>query len=75
LLGIKAIGWRGYPTVADWSFTRRQHGEDVRVLNRGFRADDNHGYAIMITCKAGAWDDKECRELRNTAFRTFAVKD
>ncbi|MGW5122001.1 protein kinase domain-containing protein, partial [Streptomyces noursei] len=32
LLGIKAIGWRGYPTVADWSFTRRQHGEDVRVL-------------------------------------------
>ncbi|WP_411121544.1 protein kinase domain-containing protein [Streptomyces sp. x-19] len=75
LLGIKAIGWRDYPTVADWSFTRRQHGQDVRVLNRGFRADDNHGYAIMITCKAGAWDDKECRELRNTAFRTFAVKD
>lgn len=75
LLGIKAIGWRGYPTVADWSFTRRQHGEDVRVLNRGFRADDSHGYAIMITCKAGAWDDKECRELRDTAFRTFAVKD
>ncbi|GAA2681617.1 serine/threonine-protein kinase [Streptomyces lunalinharesii] len=75
LLGIKAVGWRGYPTVADWSFTRRQHGEDVRVLNRGFRADDHHGYAIMITCKAGGWDDKECQELRNTAFRTFAVKD
>ncbi|MFE3773493.1 serine/threonine-protein kinase [Streptomyces sp. NPDC059122] len=75
LLGIKAIDWRGYPTVADWSFTRRQGGEDVRVLNRGFRADDHHGYAIMITCKADGWDDKECRELRDTAFRTFAVKD
>ncbi|MEK2471945.1 serine/threonine-protein kinase [Streptomyces noursei] len=75
LLGIKAIGWRGYPTVADWAFTRRQGGEDVRVLNRGFRADDHHGYAIMITCKADGWDDEECRELRDTAFRTFAIKD
>ncbi|WP_438487427.1 protein kinase domain-containing protein [Streptomyces sp. S186] len=75
LLGIKAIGWRGYPTVADWAFTRNQGGEDVRVLNRGFRADDHHGYAIMITCQADAWDDDECRELRDTAFRTFAVKD
>ncbi|MCK7626296.1 serine/threonine protein kinase [Streptomyces sp. RS10V-4] len=75
LLGIKAVDWRGYPTVADWSFTRRQGGQDVRVLNRGFRADDHHGYAIMITCKADAWDAKECRELRETAFRTFAIKD
>ncbi|MGV4923127.1 protein kinase [Streptomyces sp. BHT-5-2] len=75
LLGIKAIGWRGFPTVADWSFTRHQGGEDVRVLNRGFRADDHHGYAIMITCEADAWDDDECRELRDTAFRTFTVKD
>ncbi|KUL49558.1 serine/threonine protein kinase [Streptomyces sp. NRRL F-4489] len=75
LLGIKAVDWRGYPTVADWAFTRRQGGEDVRVLNRGFRADDHHGYAIMITCKADAWDAKECRELRDTAFRTFAIKD
>ncbi|MER6050655.1 protein kinase [Streptomyces sp. NPDC001793] len=75
LLGIKAVGWRGFPTVADWSFTRHQGGEDVRVLNRGFRADDHHGYAIMITCKADAWDDDECRQLRDTAFRTFTVKD
>ncbi|MFH8346018.1 serine/threonine-protein kinase [Streptomyces sp. NPDC018045] len=74
-IDIKAIGWRGYPTVADWSFTRKQSGQDVRVLNRGFRADDRHGYAIMITCKADAWDAAECRRLRDTAFATFQVRD
>ncbi|MFH8684470.1 protein kinase [Streptomyces lydicus] len=75
LIGIKSVKWRSYPTVADWSFTRRQDGEKVRVLNRGFRADDDHGYAIMITCKAGTWSDKECQQVVRTAFRTFAVKD
>ncbi|MEV0368476.1 serine/threonine-protein kinase [Streptomyces sp. NPDC050636] len=75
LIGIKSVKWRGYPTVADWSFTRTQSGEKVRVLDRGFRADDEHGYAIMITCLADKWSDKECRELRDTAFKTFAIKD
>lgn len=74
-IAIKPIEWRGYPTVADWSFTRKQSGQDVRVLNRGFRADDQHGYAIMVTCKADAWDAAECRRLRDTAFATFQVKD
>lgn len=73
-LGIKSVHWRGYPTVADWQFTRRDDGQRVRVLNRGFEADDSHGHAIFITCKAGAWDDKECRQLRKTAFRTFEPK-
>ncbi|RXS58438.1 serine/threonine-protein kinase [Streptomyces sioyaensis] len=75
LIGIKSVKWRNYPTVADWSFTRRQSGQKVRVLDRGFRADDNHGYAIMITCKADAWSDKACQQLINTAFNTFALKD
>ncbi|MFH9230050.1 serine/threonine-protein kinase [Streptomyces lydicus] len=75
LLGIKSVKWRNYPTVADWSFTRKQDGEKVRVLNRGFRADDDHGYAIMITCKADTWSDKECQNVVTTAFKTFAVKD
>ncbi|MEU9119789.1 serine/threonine-protein kinase [Streptomyces sp. NPDC048506] len=75
LIGIKSVQWRGYPTVADWSFTREQDGEKVRVLNRGFRADDDHGYAIMITCKADSWSDKECQQVIATAFKTFAVKD
>ncbi|MFI8996233.1 serine/threonine-protein kinase [Streptomyces sp. NPDC053542] len=75
LIGIKKADWRDYPTVADWSFTREQRGQKVRILNRGFKVDGGHGYAIMITCKAGTWPDKECRQLRETAFRTFAVKD
>ncbi|MFJ6751473.1 serine/threonine-protein kinase [Streptomyces sp. NPDC091266] len=75
LIGIESVKWRDYPTVADWSFTRSQNGQKVRVLNRGFKADDRHGFAIMISCKAGTWSDKECKELRETAFRTFQVKD
>lgn len=75
LIGIKSVKWRDYPTVADWSFTRRQSGEKVRVLDRGFRADDHHGYAIMITCKADAWSDKPCQQMITTAFKTFGLKD
>lgn len=75
LIDIKSVKWRGYPTVADWSFTRRQSGQAVRVLDRGFRADDDHGYAIMITCKKGTWPDKKCQDVVNTAFKTFAIKD
>ncbi|MFG2829845.1 protein kinase [Streptomyces sp. NPDC048434] len=75
LIGIKSVKWRGYPTVADWSFTRRQSGQKVRILDRGFRADDHHGYAIMITCKADAWSDKACQQMITTAFKTFTLKD
>ncbi|MET8680853.1 serine/threonine-protein kinase [Streptomyces sp. NPDC004647] len=74
-LGIREVGYRGYPTVADWSFERVQNGQPVRVLNRGFKVDADHGYSIMITCKRGAWDGEECKSLRDTAFKTFRPKD
>jgi eukaryotic-like serine/threonine-protein kinase len=74
-ISIKSVSWRGYPTVGDWQFERDEDGVRVRVLNRGFRVDDSHGYAIMITCKAGEWDDDECRTLRKTAFSTFKPLD
>ncbi|MYY04186.1 MULTISPECIES: serine/threonine-protein kinase [unclassified Streptomyces] len=70
-IGIKKVEYKGYPTVADWEFERTQHGRRVRVLNRGFKADAKHGYAIMISCKADEWDGKECRTLRETAFASF----
>ncbi|MGW4050086.1 protein kinase domain-containing protein [Streptomyces sp. NPDC004779] len=73
--GIDTVSWKGYPTVADWSFERNQKGERVRVLNRGFKVDAKHGYSIMITCKAAEWDGAECRTLRDTAFATFTPKD
>ncbi|MFD3520993.1 serine/threonine-protein kinase [Streptomyces sp. NPDC058653] len=70
-LGLKSVEFNGYPTVADWEFERDQNGERVRVLNRGFKVDATHGYAIMITCEASEWDDDECRTLRETAYSTF----
>ncbi|MGW2596906.1 protein kinase domain-containing protein [Streptomyces klenkii] len=77
-LSIQDIrGWVGhdYPTIADWSFERDQNGKRVQVLNRGFKVDDEHGYAIMITCEKGKWGDADCRSLRDMAFRTFTPED
>ncbi|MEU9315448.1 protein kinase [Streptomyces sp. NPDC048295] len=74
-LNIKKVQYNSYPTVADWQFERTQHGQRVRVLNRGFKVDATHGYAIMISCKADEWDDAECRALRRTAFDTFKPTD
>ncbi|WPW30842.1 serine/threonine-protein kinase [Streptomyces atratus] len=74
-LGVKKVQYNGYPTVADWEFERTQQGERIHVLNRGFKVDATHGYAIMISCKVGEWDSKECRTLRETAFDTFEPTD
>ncbi|MFD4030288.1 serine/threonine-protein kinase [Streptomyces sp. NPDC058637] len=74
-IGIKKVEYNGYPTVADWEFTRNQQGMRVRVLNRGFKVDATHGYSIMISCKASEWDGEECTTLRETAFATFAPTD
>ncbi|MFG3495351.1 protein kinase [Streptomyces sp. NPDC047928] len=73
--GIKPVAYNGYPTVADWQFERNQGGERVWVLNRGFKVDAKHGYAIMITCRSAEWNGAECKTLRETAFATFSPKD
>ncbi|MBA0054150.1 serine/threonine protein kinase [Streptomyces sp. AJS327] len=73
-LSLRPVDWRNYPTVADWQFTRTEGGTKVRVLNRGFKVDGGRGYAIMITCPADAWTTGECRQLRQSAFRSFAPK-
>ncbi|MGR4883048.1 serine/threonine-protein kinase [Streptomyces sp. LARHCF249] len=71
LIGINPTSYRNYPTVADWEFEREQSGIRVRVLNRGFKVDGTHGYAIMISCAADQWDGPECTQMRATAFETF----
>ncbi|KOU65154.1 serine/threonine-protein kinase [Streptomyces sp. IGB124] len=71
LIRIDKVQYRGYPTVADWEFEREQSGTRVRVLNRGFKIDATHGYAIMISCPADQWDGPECTQMRNVAFETF----
>ena len=74
---VEVDDWPGhdYPTIADWLFERREKDVPVRVLNRGFRVDGDHGYAIMITCRASEWDDEQCRTLRETAHATFQPLD
>ncbi|AUH41078.1 serine/threonine-protein kinase [Streptomyces sp. CMB-StM0423] len=74
-ISMKEIEWRGYPTVADWQFSRVQDGQRIRVLDRGFAVDDSHGYAIMISCPESEWNGAECRELRETAFGSFKPGD
>ncbi|WP_329231933.1 serine/threonine protein kinase [Streptomyces sp. NBC_01460] len=74
-IGIKKVEYNGYPTVADWEFTRNQQGMRVRVLNRGFKVDATHGYSIMISCKADEWDGDACKTLRETAFASFEPTD
>ncbi|MFF6773860.1 serine/threonine-protein kinase [Streptomyces sp. NPDC012637] len=74
-IGISPVSYKGYPTVADWEFERNQGGQRIRILNRGFKVDADHGYSIMISCRADAWDAAECKTLRETAFATFSPKD
>ncbi|MFG2879659.1 serine/threonine-protein kinase [Streptomyces sp. NPDC048337] len=71
LISIELASYRNYPTVADWQFERDHDSLRVRVLNRGFKMDATHGYAIMISCAADQWDGAECTQMRNTAFETF----
>ncbi|QIQ03113.1 serine/threonine-protein kinase [Streptomyces liangshanensis] len=74
-LGIETVSYNGYPTVADWQWRYTENGQRARALNRGFRVDSGHGYAILIRCKDSEWDGAECRTLRETAFKTFKPKD
>ncbi|MBW1596966.1 serine/threonine protein kinase [Streptomyces sp. JJ38] len=75
LVGIEPVTWRDYPTVADWTYEHTRDGQRLRSLNRGFRVDAGRGHAILITCRADAWDGEECRTLRETAFATFKPEE
>jgi tRNA A-37 threonylcarbamoyl transferase component Bud32 len=71
-IDIKTISWRGYPTVADWDFTRTEsNGTATRVRNRGFVVDSHHGYAILLSLPAGSWDTPYGVALRNGIYNTF----
>ncbi|MGV9312188.1 protein kinase domain-containing protein [Streptomyces sp. NPDC003691] len=74
-IGIKAVQFNGYRTVADWEFERDHDGKRMRVLNRGFVVDDKRGYSIMVSCPVAEWNATACKTLRETAFATFKPKD
>lgn len=65
LLSITSVQYKGYPSVADWSFLRTQSDTAVHVRDRGFVVDTKHGYAIMYTAPADRWNTPEVqRQLR-----------
>lgn len=53
-ISIQAVSYRGFPT-ADWNFTFGSGGARTEVLDRGFKADASHGYAIYLSAPAGQW--------------------
>lgn len=48
------MSYRGFPT-ADWNFTFGSGGARTEVLDRGFKADASHGYAIYLSAPAAQW--------------------
>ncbi|MEO3755101.1 protein kinase [Streptomyces sp. B6B3] len=75
LVSVAPVEWRDYPAVADWEYEHTVDGERVRVLNRAFRVDDDHGYTISVSCPAEDWDGAGCTALRDTAFDSFEPLD
>ncbi|MGD9483633.1 serine/threonine-protein kinase [Streptomyces sp. TRM70308] len=75
LVGMEPVQWRGYPTVADWTYEHTRDGQRLRSVNRGFQVDAGRGHAILVTCAADAWDGEECATLRETAYETFQPVD
>lgn len=69
-LGVAKVRYRTYD-AADWEYKRQLQGKSVHVLNRGMVTDAEHGYALLITFPAGAWDSAANQLNRQTFFATF----
>lgn len=70
-ISIDPVSWRGYRTVADWTFTFTSHGTRMRAVNRGFVTDDKHGYAIFFTAPDAQWDSPETKAMLAALYKTF----
>ncbi|MFJ4983754.1 protein kinase [Streptomyces sp. NPDC088732] len=70
-IAIEPVSWRGYRTVADWTFTFTSHGTRMRAVNRGFVTDDTHGYAILFTAPDAEWDSPETKAMLASLYNTF----
>ncbi|CAG7600176.1 serine/threonine-protein kinase [Actinacidiphila bryophytorum] len=70
LIGVKAVDYRGYDT-ADWEYKRTVSGTQMRVQNRGMVTDAHHGYALLITFPADAWNSEDNRRIRDVVTGTF----
>jgi hypothetical protein len=70
LIGVAAVAYRGYDT-ADWEYKRTVSGTQMRVQNRGMVTDAHHGYALLITFPADAWNSDADRHIREVVTGTF----
>ena len=66
---MEKVSYLGSPDAADAQFTWHGHGTTIRVLNRGFVANANHGYAILWSIPVGKWASTST--IRSTAFNSF----
>ncbi|WP_329175491.1 serine/threonine-protein kinase [Streptomyces sp. NBC_01477] len=69
-IGVQRVTYRGYD-AADWEYKRTLSGRQVHVLNRGMVTDAHHGYALLFTFPADAWDSDANQRMRAIAFDTF----
>ncbi|MFJ5218352.1 protein kinase [Streptomyces sp. NPDC088354] len=70
-VSIDPVSWRGYRTVADWTFTFTSHGTRMRAVNRGFVTDDTHGYAILFTAPDAEWNSAKTQAMLAALYKTF----
>jgi hypothetical protein len=70
LIGVSPVDYRGYDT-ADWEYKRTISGTQMRVQNRGMVTDAHHGYALLITFPADAWNSDTNRHIREVVVDTF----
>jgi eukaryotic-like serine/threonine-protein kinase len=66
LVSITDADFRGWE-AADWEFTFRPDGGQVRVVNRGFVVDDSEAHALYYSAPAGDFD----AEVLRVAAATF----
>lgn len=67
---LENVSYLHSPDAADAQFTWNGHGNGtVRVLNRGFVANSDHGYAILWSIPVSRW--KATSGIRSTVFASF----
>lgn len=67
---IATVPYRTYD-AADWEYGYADAGKQVRVLNRGMVTDAHHGYALLFTFPADAWNSVTNQHIREVVFNTF----
>ncbi|MEU9736126.1 serine/threonine-protein kinase [Streptomyces sp. NPDC048002] len=70
---IEAVDYRGWNT-ADWEFTYVDGGTKYRSIDRGFVVDDDLGYGLMYTAKAGNWGSETRKDTWRTLTKSFEPK-